>query len=230
MNELLIVVFRSGTAFFILLLMARLMGKTQISQLTFFDYVVGITIGSTAAALSIDISINTILAITGILVWSALAIGIDKLVLKSLPARKLIQGKPTIVIQKGKLMEQNMASVHYNVDELIAQLRNQKIFDITQVEEAIIETNGKLSILLKPEYESPNRKDLNINTEKIRHSPCILVVDGQISQNRLASLGLDQTWLEIELRKKGIHNFSEVIVAQLGTNGELYVDRRSDWE
>lgn len=228
---LVIVVFiRAVLAFFILLLLARLMGKTQVSQLTFFDYVTGITIGSIAASMSIDTTIQTISGVVGLLVWAGLAILMDMVVLKSVPARKIIQGEPTVIIRNGKLMEDAMARCHYNVDELMTQLRGYKIFDLSKVQEAVLETNGKLSVLTKPEASPLTRKDLNMNTAKIGAQPMILVADGNIAHHRLENLGLNEDWLKEQIRKHGVNDLGEVMVAQLGTEGELYVDARNDWE
>lgn len=230
MPILVVVIFRSVLAFIILLFMARIMGKTQVSQLTFFDYVTGITIGSIAASMSVDTTIQTVSAGAGILVWAGLAIAIDFWVLKSIPARKFIQGEPTVVIRNGKLMEDAMGRIHYNIDELMAQLRSNKVFDLSAVQEAVLETNGKLSVLTKPEESSPTRKDLNVSIATMGRHPLILMVDGNIAHHRLNSLGLNEDWLKEELTKQGIENLNNVMVAQLGTSGELYVDARKDWE
>lgn len=225
-----VIIIRATLAFFVLLIMARLMGKPHISQLTFFDYATGITIGSIAAAMSIDTSVETISAAVGILVWSGLSIALEKLVLKNLPARMILQGEPTVVIRNGKLMEKAMTRAHYNVDELMSQLRGYQIFDLSKVQEAILESNGKLSVLVKPEEGAPTRKDLNISTETMGRYPLVLMVDGNIAHHRLKNLGLTEDWLKEELKKQGVDDLNNVMVAQLGTSGELYVDEREDWE
>ncbi|MEQ8174628.1 MAG: DUF421 domain-containing protein [Syntrophomonadaceae bacterium] len=227
---MLVVLLRATLAFFTLLIMARLMGKTQISQLTFFDYATGITIGSIAASMSIDTNIQTVHAIAGILVWTGLAIAMDALVLKNIPALKIIQGEPTVIIRNGKLMEDAMKRTHYNIEELMAQLRGHRIFDLAMVQEAVLETNGKLSVLTKPEESAPTRKDLHIGTETMGRYPVVLMVDGNIAHHRLDSLGLNEDWLREALKKQGIEDLHNVMVAQLGTSGELYVDVRKDWE
>lgn len=225
-----VILFRAFLAFFILLLMARIMGKTQITQLTYFDYVTGITVGSIAAAMSIDTTIETLSAVVGILVWAGLTIAMEKLVLKSVPARKVIQGEPTVVIQNGKLMENAMNRSRYNVDDLMTQLRIKNVFDLSVVEEAVLETNGELSVLTKPEETAPTRKDLNIDTGKMGRQPIVLVVDGNIAHHRLNSIGRNEEWLKEELKKQGIDDLANIMVAQLTSSGELYVDARKDWE
>lgn len=225
-----VVAIRSFIAFFVLLLLARLMGKTQISQLSFFDYIVGITVGSIAAVLSVDTTIQAVSCTVGLLVWAGLAVAMDSLVLKSIPARKLIEGEPTIIIRSGKLMEEAMARAHYSVSELMTQLRQHQVFDLSQVQEAVLETNGKLSVLTKPAESAPTRKDLNINTASMEGEPVIMVVDGNIAHHRLKEKNLDENWLMVQLKAQGVNRVDDVMVAQLGSSGQLYVDTRADWE
>src|SRR5690554_1124758 len=105
MPEIIIIIIRALIAFFLLLLMTRLMGKTQISQLNFFDYIIGITIGSTASTMATEIDTAALAGAISILVWSGLAIVMDRLTLKNIFIRKIIEGEPTVVIKNGKLME-----------------------------------------------------------------------------------------------------------------------------
>jgi uncharacterized membrane protein YcaP (DUF421 family) len=229
MPEIIAVVIRAAIAFFLLLLMTRLMGKTQLSQLSFFDYIVGITIGSTASTLATNTETPVVAGVTSILVWSGLALAIDRLTLKNLYVNKIMKGEPIVIIKSGKLMEETMARAHYDLEELMTQLRDRGIFDLSQVEEAILETNGKLSVLVKSQYRPVTPADLHLDTQ-YEGMPQILVVDGNIARHRLAELKLDENWLWEHLRNLGIHDLSEVMVAQLDTTGKLYVDKRSDWE
>lgn len=229
MPEIIAVVIRAAIAFFLLLLMTRLMGKTQLSQLSFFDYIVGITIGSTASTLATNTETPVVAGVTSILVWSGLALAIDRLTLNNLYVSKIMKGEPIVIIKSGKLMEETMARAHYDLEELMTQLRDRGIFDLSQVEEAILETNGKLSVLVKSQYRPVTPADLHLDTQ-YEGMPQILVVDGNIARHRLAELKLDENWLREQLRNLGIHDLSEVMVAQLDTTGKLYVDKRSDWE
>lgn len=228
MQDVVEVALRSGFAFVTLLFLTRLMGKTEVSQLTFFDYVVGISIGTLAASISIDIDKQVLLALTALFVWAGLKILTGITVLKSQPARKLLEGEPTVVIKNGKLMEEAMARVRYNVDSLEAQLRNAKVFDLSQVEEAVLETNGKLSVLLKSQHQPVTPADMKIST-KYKGMPQVLVVDGNLAKNRLDEIGLSEEWLYEQLENQGVNDLSEVMVAQLNTSGELYIDKKSDW-
>mgnify|MGYP001954146269 CR=1 FL=1 len=215
-------------AFFLLLVMTRLMGKTQLSQLKFFDYIVGITIGSTASTLATNTETPVIAGVTSILVWAGLAIAIDFLTLKSIYIRKIIEGEPSVIIKNGKLMEEAMARAHYDLEAMMTQLRNKGIFDLSQVEEAVLETNGQLSVLVKSQHQPVTPEDLKLDTQ-YKGMPQILVVDGNIARHRLAELKLDENWLWEQLHNLGINDLSEVMVAQLDATGKLYVDKKSDW-
>ena len=131
MPEIIAVVIRAAIAFFLLLLMTRLMGKTQLSQLNFFDYVVGITIGSTASTLATNTETPVVAGVTSILVWSGLAMAIDRLTLKNLYASKIIEGEPSVIIKNGKLMEEAMAKANIH-GELMTRCGNRG-FDFSQV-------------------------------------------------------------------------------------------------
>lgn len=226
--EMITVIIRAIVAFFLLLIMTRLMGKTQLSQLNFFDYVVGITIGSTASTLATNMDTPAVAGVTSILVWSGLAIAIDRLTLKNIYIRKIIEGEPSVIIKSGKLMEKAMARANYDLAELMVQLRNKNIFNLSEVEEAVLEPDGQLSVLLKSQYQPVTPQDLNLDTQ-YKGMPQVLVVNGNIARHRLTELNLSEDWLLEQLRNLGINDLAEVMVAQLDTSGRLYVDKKSDW-
>src|SRR5690554_3347301 len=226
--EMITVIIRAIVAFFLLFIMTRLMGKTQLSQLNFFDYVVGITIGSTASTLATNMDTPAVAGVTSILVWSGLAIAIDRLTLKNIYIRKIIEGEPSVIIKSGKLMEKAMARANYDLAELMVQLRNKNIFNLSEVEEAVLEPDGQLSVLLKSQYQPVTPQDLNLDTQ-YKGMPQVLVVNGNIARHRLTELNLSEDWLLEQLRNLGINDLAEVMVAQLDTSGRLYVDKKSDW-
>ena len=146
MPILLVVIIRSIISFFALLLLIRLIGKQQVAQLTFFDYVVGITIGSIASTLSVQVNENTTATLAGMGVWAALAILLAYLDMHNIWVRKVVGGEATVVIEKGKILEEHLRRIRIPIDELISELRTQGVFNITDVEFALFEPGGKLSI------------------------------------------------------------------------------------
>jgi uncharacterized membrane protein YcaP (DUF421 family) len=153
MNEILFdigsIAIKSMVAAFVLFVLARIMGKKQISQLTFFDYVVGISIGSIAGSLSVERKISFIDGITSMLIWALVPLLFSYLSAKSMKARRLLDGTPTILIQNGKIIEKNLKKVKLTVNDLLEELRVKDAFNIADVEFALLETNGKVSVLKK---------------------------------------------------------------------------------
>lgn len=141
------------------------MGKQQMSELTFFDYVVGITIGSIAATLSVQLNQNTTATLAGLGVWSILPIMLAYLCVKNVWIRKVVEGEATVVIENGKIIEANLAKNRLSIDDLLAQLRAKNIFNIADVEFALFETCGKLSIRLKSQKQPLTPGDLNLSTK-----------------------------------------------------------------
>ncbi len=227
MNEGLVVVVRSIIAFFTLLIIARILGKQQLSQLTFFDYVLGITIGSIAATLSVDLSSRAWPHWVGLMVWAVIVWGLQMLTIKSQPAAKYIVGEPVIVIMDGKIREEAMSQIRYTLSDVLEQLRDKGIFDLKQVSYAVVETTGKLSVLLKPEFLPATPKDLNLPTQASGLST-ELIYNGIFIDDNLKRANVDRLWLEQQLRDKGIKDISEVFLATIDSSGNLYIDTYQD--
>ncbi|MCL6589827.1 MAG: DUF421 domain-containing protein [Firmicutes bacterium] len=194
-----------------------------MSELTFFDYVVGITIGSIAATLSVQLNQNATATLAGLGVWSLLPILLAYLCLKNVWIRKVIEGEATVVVENGKILEANLARLRLSIDDLLAQLRAKNIFNIADVEFALFETCGKLSIQLKSQKQPLTPGDLNLPTQYMG-LPTTLIEDGQVLTDALKSLKLTQAWLQYQLGKQNIKDPSQVSLAQLDTTGNLYVD------
>ncbi len=227
MSEGLVVVVRSVIAFFSLLIFARILGKQQISQLTFFDYTLGITIGSIAAELTVDLSSRAWPHWVGLLTWAILGYLMEYITMKWRYAAKCIEGEPTIIIMEGKIMENALRKMRYTVSDVMEQLRNKDVFDLTEVNFAIIESNGQLSVLKKPEYENVTCKDLKIDKKKSGIST-ELIYDGILIEENLKQLNKDKKWLMNQLKSQGIKDVSEVFLATLNPGGSFYVDKYKD--
>lgn len=228
MNEALVVLARSIVAFSTLFIFARLLGKQQVSQLTFFDYVLGITIGSIAASLSIDLESRAWPHWVGLAVWTLAVLGIQIASTKSTTAAKIFMGEPVVVISKGKLLEEAMGRMRYTTGEILEQLRNQGVFDISTVEYAVMESDGQLSVLLKPEHRPATVQDLGLAPPSGGMS-AQLIYDGQVIQENLQAAGVDEAWLAKRLREQGINNASEVFLASYHPGSQrLFIDRYVD--
>lgn len=227
MNESIVVFIRGIIGFFTLLIFARMLGKQQISQLTFFDYVLGITIGSTASTLTTDLSSKAWPHWVGLMTWVAAGFIMQLLTLKWRYAAKYIEGEPTIVIMNGKIMEDTLRKMRYRVSDLLEQLRNKGAFDVAEVAFAILESDGQLSVLKKAPFQPLTPKDLNIKTDNIGISK-ELIYDGVVVDQNLEEVHKDRVWLKLELKRMGVDEFSEVFLATIDPEGKLYVDTYKD--
>jgi uncharacterized membrane protein YcaP (DUF421 family) len=147
--------------------------------------------------------------------------------MKNRAVRGFFAGKPTIVIQNGKILENNMKTMRYTIDYLNQQLREKDIFDVSQVQTAIIETNGGMSVEKKPEYAAVTRQDLGISAEQKKNFAVELVMDGELVTKNLKENHVSETWLRKELDKRQL-KVSDVVYAVRGSNGRLFIDTYDD--
>ncbi|HEY8891326.1 MAG TPA: DUF421 domain-containing protein [Clostridium sp.] len=227
MNEGLMVLVRGIIGFFTLLIFTRILGKQQVSQLTFFDYVVGITIGSTASSLTTDLTSRAWPHWVGLITWAVLCFILQLITLKSKTAEKFLDGEPTIVITDGKILEESMKKFRYTIGDLLAQLRDKDIFDLADVAYAVLEKDGKLSILKKPECEPVTPKDLNIKTS-VASIDVEIIYDGSIVQENLVNINRNERWIMNNLKKRGINDASEVFLAIYNAKSGLHIDLYKD--
>jgi uncharacterized membrane protein YcaP (DUF421 family) len=226
MPEVLLVLVRGSLAFATLFVLTRMMGKRQVGQLTFFDYVNGITIGSIAASMTVDTTLETTDGLMGLLTWSFWVMLLGLLDVHSKRLRKIIDGEPTVVVQNGHILENNLEQLNYNVDDLRMQLRQKQAFNLADVEFAVVEPNGALSVLLKSQLQPVTPADLNLPTP-YRGLAVELIMDGHVQEANLRQLNLSREWLEQEIAARG-HRVQDVYYAEIDTTGGLYVDLRSD--
>jgi uncharacterized membrane protein YcaP (DUF421 family) len=227
MEQSLTIIVRAIIGFFTLLIFTRVLGKQQVSQLTYFDYILGITIGSIAGILTTDLNSRAWLVWLGIATWVALSLLMKSITLKSRKASKYIDGEATIVIMNGKIMEHNLRQMSFRATDLLEMLRIKGIFNPSHVEFALLETNGKLSVLRKSQYRKVTPNDLQLNTDYEGLS-IELIYDGTIIRQNLKQVNLDQNWLKNKLEQADIYEISKVFLATLDTSGTLYIDTKED--
>ena len=221
------IIIKSFVIYIALYVIIRVTGNKEISQITFFDFIVAITIGSIAGATSIDETVTIPMGIASMTVWAGITILLGFISMKSVRARKLLEGEPTLLIQNGKIMRDNMKKIRFNLEDLLIQLRNKGIFNISEVEFAMLEPDGKVSAILKSQFRPVTPNDLNVST-KYEGLPAELIVDGDIIEENLKETGLNKGWLYTQLRNYGIESESKVTYASLETDGTLYVSVKED--
>ncbi|RDW15930.1 DUF421 domain-containing protein [Oceanobacillus chungangensis] len=223
MPEYVLILIRSIASFLLLLIMARIMGKKQISQLTFFDYCVGITIGSIAASMSVDQNIKITNGLVSLIIWGLFPVVLSYVGIKSRIFSRITDGKPAIIIKNGEVLEKSMKKNQLTIDELLLLLRAEGVFKVSDVEIAVLETNGQLSVMKKTDQQPITPSAIGLKLEQ-EHSPTVLITDGKILTENLSILGYTEEWLVGEIEKQGASAIQEVFLAQIDSKGELYVD------
>lgn len=220
------VILRTLLTIIAMLVFTRLIGKKQITQLTYFEYITGITLGSLAAYVSVENSIHWGIALLAIGVWVLVSLLQEFLVMKSKVLRDLLEGKGTVLIKDGKVLEDNLKKERYTIDELLHQLRQKNAFHLADVEFAVLETSGELSVLKKSEKQPLTPSSLGIKVPNMTE-PQTVIMDGKIQDEPLATAGYSRAWLKTELEKIGV-TLENVFLAQVDSYGQLYVDVYDD--
>jgi uncharacterized membrane protein YcaP (DUF421 family) len=226
LNPYVEVVMRSIIAFASLFAAARILGKQTVSRMTIFDLIAVVTLGSVTANLAFAMEIETRYIFIVFVIFVILIYSSAFLSLKSKKARKLVEGDPTVVIENGKILEHNMKKMRYTLDYLNQQLRQKDIFSLDEVQYALVENNGLLSVKKKEQHLTVTRKDLNIYKLEVK-LPVELIMDGEILEKNLQENNIPLEWLQAELAKRQL-NVDRVVYALLTSSQKLYIDTHND--
>ncbi|MFD5851908.1 DUF421 domain-containing protein [Cytobacillus pseudoceanisediminis] len=222
MPEWLLIGARSILFAVVLFAITKLIGKKQISELSFFEYVSGITIGSIAGEIIMGLDNHWASGILSILIFGLVTLFADILSLKSKSFRDFFEGKGTIFIKDGKILEDNLKKERYSIDDLSSLLRQKNVFKTADVEFAVLEPRGDLSIMLKKENQPLTPKDLQLNLPQEKE-PQTVIMDGKILNDPLAESGKSRKWLDMEIEKLGL-TIDNIFLGQIDSYGELTVD------
>lgn len=223
---MLIICIRTLILYAVVVFAMRCMGKRQIGQLQPFEFVVAIMISDLATIPMQNLKEPLLHGIVPILTLLSGQFLLSYLSIKSYHARNIICGTPKILIENGKIIESNLINEVYNMSDLLEQLRIKNIPNISDVEFAILETNGELSIIPKSQKRPLTPQDMNIPTE-YEGIPFPLVVDGRLIDLNLKKLNLTKEWLNSELQKFGIQSYKDTFFVSLESNGNLFFQRKS---
>lgn len=213
----------------ILLLATRIMGKREIGQLSTTDFVVAIVVAELATLPITDQKMTLEESLIPIIIITMLEVMTSFLCLKSNRFRRFIYGRPNLLIADGKMQMQEMRKARYNIDDLLCQLRQHDIFDVSQVDYAVLETSGDLTVLLKPEHRPVTAGDMQINkVDVFAGLPLTLVDDGEINMKGMEEAGLTLPWLEQYLKSQQVQNYKDVFFASIGNNGRVYLMTRAE--
>lgn len=196
--------------FAVLLVLVRVVGNKQLGQLNVFTYISGIVIGSMVGDIILHSDLNFTRSMFGVALWVGLAVLVEFLSLKSVRFREMADGQPIILIKRGKIIFKALKKERLNLDDLTMMLRTNNVFSVLEVEYAILEPNGDLSIL---------KKTLN----ELKYLPTAVIMNGRVITKNLCELGLSEQWLDDALVDRGIKNKKDVLYAEVQSNGELHI-------
>ena len=212
-------------SFVVLFLAAKVIGRKQIAQLDFFDYITGITIGSIAAEMATELE-EPWKALTALVIYGGVTLLLSVISNKHQKMRKYLNGTPTILMDHGKLYYENMKKAKLELSEFMVMCRQQGYFDLTDIQTAIFEYNGKLTILPVSSRRPATPEDMNLAPEQ-ELLFTELVMDGRILEDNLKRMGLDITWLNEKLKQQKVSSVKDVFLAVCDRNGKFVVYEKS---
>ncbi len=213
-------------AYFLLLFLARIMGRKMISQMTFFDFVVGVIVGTVAGSIAVNSNKPIISGITVLIVLALITVTLDFSNIKSFLFRKITNSEPVVIIERGRIIPKNMKKTRLTLNDLMMLMREKNAFNISDVEYALFETNGKLSVLKKSQKQPATPSDLNIPTT-YKGLTKDIIIDGKIMYENLKTSKIDEKWLLSNLKAYNIKKAEEVFYAGIDTSRNLYVSSKT---
>ena len=222
MSSWLVILLRSIFLFFLTLFLTRVMGKRNLSKLTPFNLICYINISILVLLISFNIVINFYFGLVALAVWSLLPVALDFLCMKSRWVSNTIQGKETILIKNGKVMEENLSKERMTGEQFLRELRSKNIFNLADVEFAVMETTGDINAAFKADKRTITPHDLGKKVAS-KTEPHIVILDGAIVNEGLSNMGLNQQWLSTQLENKGV-TLDNVFIGQVDSSGDLYID------
>ena len=218
-KELLIVTYRSLLSLSALFLVTKLLGKKQVSQLSLFDYVIGILIGNFAAEMTINLESGTLNGIIAVFIFGAVAYLISFLTMKSLSLRRFFMSTPTVLIEKGEIIIEGLKKVKFDINDLLEVCRIKGYFDIATIEYAIMEANGDISILPKEKHRPVTLDDLNIAKNQTSLAANV-IIDGEIMKDNILKMNRSVEWLKNKIKGNDLAN---ILLATLDEQGKLEI-------
>lgn len=222
MSNFLNICFRTILVLIILFFITKMMGKKQISELNFFDYIVGITIGSIAADISLDIEKNMIAGIAALFIYGFISYIISFVSIKSILARRFFIGVPTVLVEKGKIIESGLKKSKIDVNDLLMEARENGYFNLDEIDYALMEVNGNISFLPKEKEKPVTKKDMKIkcNNEGLTVNA---IIDSKYMANNMKAINKDKEWLDHELKVNGYDNYDNILLATIDNNYKVTI-------
>ncbi|WP_338787372.1 DUF421 domain-containing protein [Metabacillus sp. FJAT-53654] len=208
--------------FIALFVITKILGKTQITQITTFDFISALVLGELVGNAIFDDKVGVVRIIYAVVIWGLLIFILEMITQKWSSTRGLLEGRPTIIIHKGKILKESLKKSKLDVNQLQHLVRSKGVFSIRELEYAVLETDGTVSILKKAPYETPSKKDLQVNLEQV-NLPITFISDGKVIKDNLIEAGFNMTWLEQQLKQHNIFRVEEVMFAEWLEGSGLHV-------
>ena len=215
------VIIKGFVSLIFLFFVIKILGKKQISQLNIFDYVIGISLGNIAAEMTINSDITIINAFVAMAIYGLVSLFVSFITTKSIIARRFISGVPVVLIEHGKISREQLKKVKLDVNDLMQDAREDGIFDITEVDYAIMEVSGKVTFLLKSDFDTATRKDLKIHVDD-KGLVANLIMDGNIMENNLKAIGKDKKWLLNKVNERKM-NVEDIFLLTCNNKEEIMI-------
>lgn len=222
MSDFLNICFRTILVLIILFFITKMMGKKQISELNFFDYVVGITIGSIAADISLDIEKNMIAGIAALFIYGFISYIISFVSIKSILARRFFIGVPTVLVEKGKIIESGLKKTKIDVNDLLMGARENGYFNLDEIDYALMEVNGNISFLPKEKEKPVTKRDMKIKCSN-EGLTVNAIIDSKYMVNNMKAINKDKEWLDHELKVNGYDNYDNILLATIDNNYKVTI-------
>lgn len=219
MSDYIETILRSLLLVFALFVLTRALGKKQLAEMNIFEYITGIVLGSIAAIFSFDLELKVTNGLLAMLVWFIIPFIVERISLKSKKFRNFVSGRTTILIEDGKVIQENLRKEALTLDELLSGLRTKDIFRVADVEFATLEPSGKLSVMPKRMHQPLTAYDLKIKLPNYQEAETV-IIDGQLILGALDKRGLKKNWLLKQLKNRSV-TLDQVFLGQIDTNNEL---------
>lgn len=209
--------------FVALFILTKILGKTQISQITPFDFISSIFLGELVGNAMYDDETSIFVILYAILIWGTMVYVVEIVSQKFKGTRKFLEGAPTIVIRKGMIDREMLKKSKLDINQLQNLVRQKGFFGLREVEYAILESNGSLSILPKYQYGPPNRQDMNLHSQQQPELPVTLIIDGELNPDNLSTAGISKKELMAQLHEHGYSTVEEVVYAEMSEGKLLFM-------
>ena len=213
--------------FIALMILTKLLGKTQISQLTPFDFISALVLGELVGNAVYDKNVHIGMILFATILWGVFIYVTEWLTQKFRKTRGIFEGKPSIVIKNGLIDRDQLKKNKLDINQLLNLLRQKDVFSIREVEYAILEADGKISVLKKSNYAKPTISDLNLPVKPVNLA-ITLISDGEIDRDNLRTAGFDEAWLEQQLRKLNIEKVNDVLYAEWKQDEGFYCQTKME--